>query len=262
VGDSHTRNCAREVKQIVGNKFEFYGIVKPGASTEEIVNTVSRDREKLTKKDIVVVWGGIQDVVKNETEIGLIQIKTLAEYHNLTNIIVMSVPHRYDLEYKSSVNEEIKRFNRKLRKIMEVYGNVRVIEVECEGIFFTKHWLHMNLRGKEQTAMKISTEIIDVFSGKKSTPIIMVWKEKQAIEKDVSHTHMTKEPQGSGKRKKKQQEEMDRKESQEKRVLCVNNLGSRNEVEEAWFQVKRSRRLPTNRSEDFLWGDPSRNYKK
>jgi hypothetical protein len=43
-----------------------------------VSNTVSRDREKLTKKDIVVVWGEIQDFVKNETEIGLIQIKTLA----------------------------------------------------------------------------------------------------------------------------------------------------------------------------------------
>jgi hypothetical protein len=29
VGDSHTRNCAREVKQIVANKFEVYGIIKP-----------------------------------------------------------------------------------------------------------------------------------------------------------------------------------------------------------------------------------------
>jgi hypothetical protein len=60
----------------------------------------------------------------------------------------------------------------------------------------------MNLRGKEQTAMKISTEIMDIFSGKKSTPNIMVGKEKQVIEKDVSHTHMTKEPQGSEKKEK------------------------------------------------------------
>jgi hypothetical protein len=49
---------------------------------------------------------------------------------------------------------------------MKVYGNVRVIEVECERDFFTKHGLNMNLRGKEQTAMKISTEIVDVFIGK------------------------------------------------------------------------------------------------
>jgi hypothetical protein len=53
VGDSHARNCAIEVKQIVGNKFEVYGIVKSGASTEEIVNTVSRDREKMKKKKIL-----------------------------------------------------------------------------------------------------------------------------------------------------------------------------------------------------------------
>jgi hypothetical protein len=120
----------------------------------------------------------------------------------------------------------------------------------------------MNLRGNEQTAMKISTEIMDVFSGKKSTPIIMVGKEKQVIEKDVSHTHMTKETQGLERRKNKQQEEKDREESQEKRMLCANNEGGRNEEEEAPVQVKISRRLPTNRSEDLLWGDPTRNYKK
>jgi hypothetical protein len=118
----------------------------------------------------------------------------------------------------------------------------------------------MNLRGKEQTAMKISAEIVDVFSGKKSTPI-MVGKEKQTIEKDGSHTHMIKEPQGSEKRKNKQQEEKAREESQEMRVLCENNEGGRNEVEKAPVQLKRSRRLATNRSEDFLWGDPNRNYK-
>jgi hypothetical protein len=84
----------------VGNEFEVSGIVKPGASMEEIVNTVSRDIKKLTNKDIVVVWIGTLDVAKNETEKGLHQIKTFVEYHNQTNIIVISVPHRHDLEYK------------------------------------------------------------------------------------------------------------------------------------------------------------------
>jgi hypothetical protein len=99
VGDSHARHCAREVKQIVGNKLEVYGIVKLGARMEEIVNTVNKGSVKLTSKDIVVIWGGIQDVAKNETDKGLQQIKTCVEDLKQTNIIVMSVPHGYDLGY-------------------------------------------------------------------------------------------------------------------------------------------------------------------
>jgi hypothetical protein len=60
------------------------------------------------------------------------------------NVIVMSVPHRRDLEEKSCVNEEVKRFNRKLRKVMKAFGNASVIEVESERDLFTKHGLHMN----------------------------------------------------------------------------------------------------------------------
>jgi hypothetical protein len=108
VGDSHARNCANEVKQIVGNKFEVTGIVKPGASTEEVVNTASRNIGKLTNKDMVVVWTGALDVAKNETEKGLHQIKTFVEYYSQTNIMVMSVPHRHDLDNKSCVNDEVK----------------------------------------------------------------------------------------------------------------------------------------------------------
>jgi hypothetical protein len=60
---------------------------------------------------MVVVWTGALDVAKNETEKGLHQIKTFVEYHSQTNIIVISVPHRHDLDYKSCENDEVKRLN-------------------------------------------------------------------------------------------------------------------------------------------------------
>lgn len=70
MGDSHARNCSNEVKQKVGCGFEVLGIVKPGASTEEIINTVSKDIGKLTYKDVAVVWTGTRDVAKNESKKG------------------------------------------------------------------------------------------------------------------------------------------------------------------------------------------------
>jgi hypothetical protein len=115
VGDSHARVCVQEVQHNLGHGFEVRGIVKPGANTGIIVHTSTKIIEKLTKKDVVVVSGGTRDVGRNKTEKGLHQIKNFVK-NKKTNVIVMSVPCRYDLEPKSCVNDEVKVCNRKLKE--------------------------------------------------------------------------------------------------------------------------------------------------
>jgi hypothetical protein len=53
--------------------------VKPGADSEIAVNTSTKITGKLTKKDVVVVWGGTRDVGRNETEKGLPSDKKLCK---------------------------------------------------------------------------------------------------------------------------------------------------------------------------------------
>jgi len=109
LGDSHVRGCAQEVQYNLGRDFEVQGIVKPGANTE--INTLPNITRKLTKKDVVMVWGGTRDVGRNETKKKQHQMKNFVSNHNQTNVIVMSVPWRYDLEQKSCVNDEVKVYN-------------------------------------------------------------------------------------------------------------------------------------------------------
>ena len=59
-------------------------------------------------KHDVVVWGGTRDVSRNETQRALNQIRNFVEKHSQTNILVMSVRHRFDLEAYSCVNSEVK----------------------------------------------------------------------------------------------------------------------------------------------------------
>ena len=115
-GDSHARGCAQEVQHNLRCDFKVQGIVKPGANMEIIVNTSPKITRKLTKKDNVVVWGGTRDVGRNETKKGLHHMKNSVSNRNQTNVIVMSVPCRYDLDLKSCVNDEVKVYNRKLKK--------------------------------------------------------------------------------------------------------------------------------------------------
>jgi hypothetical protein len=110
LGDSYTRGCAQEVQHNLGHDFEVHGIVKPGANIiiEIIVNISTKITGKLTKKDVVVVWGGTWDIGRNEMVKRLHQIINFVKNHNQTNVIVMSVTCRYDLEPKSCVNDEVK----------------------------------------------------------------------------------------------------------------------------------------------------------
>jgi len=111
LGDSHVRGCAQEAQHNLRHSFEVQGIVKLGANTKIIVNTSTKITSKLTKKDIVVVWGGTRDVGRNETEKGLHQIINIVTNHNQTNVTAMNVPCRYDLDPKSCVNNEVKVYN-------------------------------------------------------------------------------------------------------------------------------------------------------
>lgn len=49
IGDSHTRNCAANVKTDIMDNFEVQGFVKPGAGTYISVNSATSDSMHLTK---------------------------------------------------------------------------------------------------------------------------------------------------------------------------------------------------------------------
>jgi hypothetical protein len=61
----------------------------------------------LTKKGVCIIWGGTQDVAKNETGSGLWQLQEFVTDHKHMNLVVVSVPHRYDIQANSCVSSEV-----------------------------------------------------------------------------------------------------------------------------------------------------------
>jgi hypothetical protein len=59
-----------------------------------------------------------------------------------------SAPHRYDLAASSKVNQEVQKFNRKLKKYMKLDTHVTVLDIEPVRNYFTNHDLHLNNKGK------------------------------------------------------------------------------------------------------------------
>jgi hypothetical protein len=180
LGDSHTRGLAEEVQLHIGKDFAVQALVKPGANIEAILHSTNSEVNNLTKHDVCIIWGGIRDVAKNETNWGLRQLMNFTGGHRHTSFMLMEVPHQYDLEMKSCVNKEITVFNSKLKHLNERISNLRVIDVTTDREMFTRHGFHMNQMGKEQTAVKIATEVSVLSQGNKSDPIVLQWKEEEA----------------------------------------------------------------------------------
>ena len=96
IGDSHVRNCASDLQHNLDGNYEVSSFVKPGATMEEIVNTVSEDIQTLSNKDVVIVWGGSNDISKNNSKVAINHLcKFVEEKH--VNLVIMKAPQRHDL---------------------------------------------------------------------------------------------------------------------------------------------------------------------
>jgi hypothetical protein len=65
IGDSHARNSAAELQHCLDSNFAVSSFVKPGAGMRAIVGTVEKDIKKLRSDDVVVIWGGSNDIGRN-----------------------------------------------------------------------------------------------------------------------------------------------------------------------------------------------------
>jgi len=80
----------------------------------------------LTKDDAVVIWGGSNDVNKNETSNRLKHLKDCINHRSDTNIVALVAPQGHDLLETSCIDNEIQVFSRKLHEIFKAMDNVKI----------------------------------------------------------------------------------------------------------------------------------------
>jgi RNase H-fold protein (predicted Holliday junction resolvase) len=119
---------------------------------------------------MTVIWGGTNDIVKNETNNGLAHITNFVNSRKHTNIVIVGAPVRFDLLATSCVNKEVIAYNKNVHKRVKQFECVKVIGSELQRKYFTKHSLHMNRAGKEQMAQKIAEQVRETFLRGKYLP--------------------------------------------------------------------------------------------
>ena len=104
--DSHAQGLSSNVKNNLDDKYSVCGFVKPGVNIATKISSKIADINLLTKNDLIIFWGGSNDMSKNNSQEGLKHLVHFTQSYNHTNIILMCVPPRHDLLEWSCVNNE------------------------------------------------------------------------------------------------------------------------------------------------------------
>ena len=90
VGDSFAKGIAGELVHNLGSAFEVIGHVRPGSGMKVITELANQKITTLTKKDMVVVWGGANDIARNEANNALTHIINSVKSRKHTNVLLVS----------------------------------------------------------------------------------------------------------------------------------------------------------------------------
>ena len=128
IGDSHMRGCASKLGEYLGPAYEVTGTIMPGSRLQNVTKLARNEIARLSNRDAVIIWGGSNDVSRNETNKGLKHLNEFVNQRKNTNVMIVTAPRRHDLLATSCVNNEVQTFSRKLHKIMKNKDNVRILD--------------------------------------------------------------------------------------------------------------------------------------
>jgi lysophospholipase L1-like esterase len=162
VGDSHLIGCATNMYQFLKSNYSVSSLTKPGAPISELTGTQGEVFNDLKKNDVIVLCGGANDLNNEDgtkdNEV-VKQITNFTQTHNHTNILIIGIPHRFDLNKDSGINQEIRKINAGLRELSKSTSHVLMLEIDPSRDLFTNQGLHLNKLGKEALTKSIANLI-------------------------------------------------------------------------------------------------------
>ena len=81
-------------------------------------------------------------IVKDYYKSTFVNIKEYLFSLSQTNVLVLGIPSRYDLQNSREVNSVITKINTKIFKMVHLLPNARFLPSNDDGKLFTKHGLH------------------------------------------------------------------------------------------------------------------------
>jgi hypothetical protein len=147
----------------------------------EVINTVREELKTLNSDLLVVIWGGVNDIRKNNTKEALNSVSKFVNENKELNVVLINSPHGFDILPESCVNQGVIKFNRQIRKIMEHQSKVKILEVNLDRNCFTTHGLHLNNKGKKLVSQDLARLAQHIFNGKQILSTIFTPKKDPPV---------------------------------------------------------------------------------
>jgi len=100
---------------------------------------MEKEYKNREKKEVIVIkgGGGANDVNlrRSQTINAAGNMARFVQQYNNTNIILVNIPHRYDLDRTSVINSEIQVFNRLILKVAKAYSHVTIVDTDLDRKF-------------------------------------------------------------------------------------------------------------------------------
>jgi lysophospholipase L1-like esterase len=158
LGDSHARGLSDKLKDKLMNSFEVIGYTKPNCDLLTLLSASNQNSVNLTKKDVLFLVAGMNDVISDS---GVKELWHIIQYamQNRQRNILLTPPLRYDQVSNVYINDNIKKFSRKLWKYMKLNEHVIILESPQNRDYFTRHGLHYNGYGKDIICSHLASSI-------------------------------------------------------------------------------------------------------
>jgi archaellum biogenesis ATPase FlaH len=156
------------------------------------LDSLKEDFEGLGKKDVIVINGGANDIDKHSNNMKgvLAKMMQFIQKYNNTNIIVVNIPHRHDLDKAARIYLNIQALNRKLNKTAKLFSHVAPVETDPNRKYFTRHGTHLNEDCKEWLSRQIATQISKLVTITREEPVvILTWNDGPTDEQITVDIH-------------------------------------------------------------------------
>ena len=174
-GDSHIRSLATDLQTVMTSEYKLLSVMKPGSNSNMPRESITETVKELSNDDVLIISCGTNDYESDNFKSTFQNIREYISPLMHTNILMLDIPFRFDLQNSTMVNSEICKINRKLSKLVNASQNIGFLDSNNDSKLFTKHGLHRNRYGKQLVVTQIANYILSIFKQKSLPPIPLAW---------------------------------------------------------------------------------------
>lgn len=174
--DSQGRDLSGYLTKLTGDQMSVSGHIQPGAPLEVVLSSALEEVQSkhFDVNDCLVLIGGTNNIINNTFNKASFNkhqfidfIKSHISKFSRTNLILATIPYRYDLKENDHQNTCIKELNTKLRNIVydlkNINCNISLLDLNLlTSRQHTRHGLHINRSGKKFIGEQINKMLQDL----------------------------------------------------------------------------------------------------